>query len=450
MLVALGGIVPLGCSPAVFSCVDDAQCEGVGANPRCEPTGSCSREDDSCPSGRRYGERSPQAFAGQCVEPESASTGVADSTASTLGGGVTSSSSETSESGSTATSAAESGTTKDPTTGDPLDPCPGWWDCAWESRVRVTVQSPVDEELEDVPVPVPLDALRQAGPDLRFVDARGEVLPHEVDESTAWVRVPSLPAGAELRIDAYYGNPSAGPQDLGEAVWADPFALVLHGAEIDDAAGNHTPMTTIGVAAVPGVFGNAMRFDGVDDAVVFSPAAATTDLRLDGMTLTAWLRLDPTQSADFPRILDHVDAASASSGWTIALTEPAPGEGWRLRVDLGLEPMEARVTFAEPVPASWFFLAVTISAQDEVGARFDDVVFDPLTPTDKGTALSDAENALAVGRSSHDPERWLSGDLDELRVSRGVRSQAWLDVQFAFGSGDLVSLSAPELRPEKP
>jgi hypothetical protein len=52
--------------------------------------------------------------------------------------------------------------------------------------------------------------------ELRFVDARGRVLPHNIEsvqngEIHAWVRLASLPAGGESFIWAYWDNPMAEP-----------------------------------------------------------------------------------------------------------------------------------------------------------------------------------------------------------------------------------------------
>lgn len=49
------GSVGWGCVSDAFACLSDADCQGAGPEPSCEPTGFCSYEDDECPSGRRYG-----------------------------------------------------------------------------------------------------------------------------------------------------------------------------------------------------------------------------------------------------------------------------------------------------------------------------------------------------------------------------------------------------------
>ena len=65
VVLALGG-----CVEGTFTCVDDEDC---GADGVCESGGSCSFSDESCPSGRRYGELAAGDVAGRCVADEAPS-----------------------------------------------------------------------------------------------------------------------------------------------------------------------------------------------------------------------------------------------------------------------------------------------------------------------------------------------------------------------------------------
>jgi len=66
----LGAAAVHGCGSGVFACQDDAQCENGGVAGTCEPTGGCSFPDDSCASGRRYGDHAPDGLAGQCASDD--------------------------------------------------------------------------------------------------------------------------------------------------------------------------------------------------------------------------------------------------------------------------------------------------------------------------------------------------------------------------------------------
>lgn len=439
-----------GCGLATFACSQDEQCAGVGPAPRCEAAGYCSFEDTDCEGGRRYGDAAPGAIAQSCVpaEPDGSSGGDVGTSSTGVDPTISALSTSSGSSESSSSSGAE-----DATTMGTIEPsCTDWWDCDWRSRVRLTIQAPTAEDLLQVPVPVPvrLSRLPEFGDALRFVSSSGEVLPHEIDQGLAWVSIPVLTGSSELEVFAYYDNPSAPAVDDASAVWTEPFALVVHGDDFEDASGHHEPNETDGAGHAPGVFGDGLVFDGVDDAVVFGPDEVSADLRADGLTLTAWVRVDPEQSADYPRIIDHTEVADSLSGWTLAVSPSDPEETYRLRVDLGFEAGESRVTFDESLPTEWFFLSVTVSPNDEMQARFDEAVTELLPALSRGVAVSDAENYLSLGRSSHSAERWFAGELDEVRLARGVRSAAWLETAFQLAGGELVSASEPELAPTVP
>lgn len=52
---------------AVFHCETDAECDG-DAGGRCEASGYCSWNDETCPDGRRYDEYASSDLAGRCIE----------------------------------------------------------------------------------------------------------------------------------------------------------------------------------------------------------------------------------------------------------------------------------------------------------------------------------------------------------------------------------------------
>lgn len=109
----------LGCGTGVFSCTESSQCgEGI-----CEETGRCSFDDDSCESGRRYGDHAGP-LSGSCVTPETtnSSGGATDSGLSFGPTTVTSGGLETSGTGGAGSGTV--GTTPDAdATGDPDPVC---------------------------------------------------------------------------------------------------------------------------------------------------------------------------------------------------------------------------------------------------------------------------------------------------------------------------------------
>lgn len=57
-------MLPVGCGPDEFACIDDGQC---GVSGVCELEGWCSFPDVECPDGRRFGEHAGGGLGGTCV-----------------------------------------------------------------------------------------------------------------------------------------------------------------------------------------------------------------------------------------------------------------------------------------------------------------------------------------------------------------------------------------------
>lgn len=60
-------VLVAGCTASTFACEDEDDCAGVMGGV-CESTGWCSFPDDTCDSGRRYGEWAGNELAGACVD----------------------------------------------------------------------------------------------------------------------------------------------------------------------------------------------------------------------------------------------------------------------------------------------------------------------------------------------------------------------------------------------
>ncbi|MEZ4383188.1 MAG: hypothetical protein R3A79_17810 [Nannocystaceae bacterium] len=120
---ALGLLAGACVSASAFSCTSDAECTHAGAQGRCEGSGFCSFPDESCASGRRYGEFSGSGLGGACVDGDVDDTSTGTSSTST---GTTTTTSDATSSTSDATSttggcAELGGACVD--AGDCCDPC---------------------------------------------------------------------------------------------------------------------------------------------------------------------------------------------------------------------------------------------------------------------------------------------------------------------------------------
>lgn len=434
-----------GCAPSAYTCADDEQCQVGDRAGWCEAGGYCSFEDETCPEGRRYGDFAPPSLSGTCVaqnESSSSSSSSAAEPATTEPG--TNGSTTTEPSTNTSSSTSGPASSEVSSSGGPPE-CLDWWDCDWAQRQTISVSALTDTPLDRFPVPVPLGPeLAEAGDDLRFVDAEGTALAFEREADVAWVLLPTLPS-EPLELHAYFDNPTAAPPDL-EPLWSD-YALVLHGDAVADATGVNVPSKGLDLPSVAGRIGPALSFGGADDVIVFPPDPSFADLREDGFTISCWLWVSSDPANDnFPRIVDNADLTEATTGWSTMLA-PDTLTAERLRVDLGMSTAEDRTMFPPLTTDTWTYLAITI-ADDLVTARYDDAAaMGTISVVGTGTTASDADNPLAVGASAYDVTRAFLGEIDELRIVRGARDDAWLLAEYRAGLPDAVMLGDVELAP---
>ncbi len=193
----------------------------------------------------------------------------------------------------------------------------GWFNTAWSARRRVTFDNSAQStNLDGFPVLVKLDAshvdyqkTQNAGQDLRFVDADGTLLPHQIESwdetgtSYVWVRVPRIDAGSSTdSIDMYYGNPTAPDGQNPAAVWDSTYAGVWHlGASVADSTSHANNGVNNGSVLAPGQIGSARSFNGTSWIAV----ATSPSLELGSTaTLEAWVKLSNPGVNDATRILD--------------------------------------------------------------------------------------------------------------------------------------------------
>ena len=114
----------------------------------------------------------------------------------------------------------------------------------WKYYKQITIKENSGKKLTDFQVLVELNPsnfptnAKSDGSDLRFEDASGKELNYWIDdwdysakEAKIWVKVPSIPANGETKIEMYYGNPSAGAVSDGDTVFE--FFDDFEGASLD-------------------------------------------------------------------------------------------------------------------------------------------------------------------------------------------------------------------------
>lgn len=159
---------------------------------------------------------------------------------------------------------------------------------------------------------------------------------------------------------------------------------------------------------------SSIAFDGTDDRVN-AGSSAVFDIT-DALTLEAWVKVDPTQPANFPRIIDK-----------FSITEQ---EGYNLIVNSGHLFMEIfdlggysySVYGSSIDDGTWHHVAGTFSGV-EMRLYLDGVLDDSWT---FGlAAIQTGSNELGIG-NNYDGQNWLPlvGSIDEVRVWNIARTEA--------------------------
>ena len=188
--------------------------------------------------------------------------------------------------------------------GDTLDTTP------FSKKIPITISGYAGStELADFPVLVTLaenapigfsyDDCATGGADLRFADATGAPLPHEIETwdtkgtSCIWVKVPSI-VGKTTKITCFYGADGAAtlPAVAATDVWSR-YAAVFHGGTaIVDATGKSASITPNGAtAATTGGMAGGVMTKGDSKGVQFSnPVTSGALSSIGSFSFSGWFR----------------------------------------------------------------------------------------------------------------------------------------------------------------
>lgn len=370
-------------------------------------------------------------------------TSSSSSGAAGVGGTAGSNASSSSSSGSS-TSSASSASSSSSSSGGNVSPLPGW------SRRRPVTIQPVMATLDNfmLLVAVTQDAqigadAKTDGDDLVFTDSDGTtVLPHEMEfynatngaaDFVAWVRVPQIPEAGKT-IYLYWGKPNIGPQQDPAMAWQD-FAAVYHlETNFNDSTKNaHHGMvqTPNGPApsAEPGMIAKGKRFPGGSLAEI--PPSSDFDCAMTPCTISAWISNTNLQAA---HVIDRYVSGVPSSGWYVGTDSGL--------IDFGLAG-DMPLYMDNPVPnGSWHHVAAVVTAS--AGKFYIDGALEETDTTFGG--LVDAMAPLYIG-AGNPTTYFFRGRLDEVRIARTIRSDAWLnaEVENAQQPDQFVTLGPVEM-----
>jgi biopolymer transport protein ExbB len=316
-----------------------------------------------------------------------------------------------------------------------------WWNNDWKYRKEIGFDlSPAGADIaaspQDVPVLVRLSLANFAyfndtkadGSDFRLVagDDKTPLKFHfekydpQSQIALLWVRVPQLTGSSKTdKIYAYYGNPDAPSAADIPGTYDAQQVLVLSfpettGLPMDSTAYKNNPSASTAVLTPAALIAGGAKFAGKESITV----PATASLRLlpnQGLTASAWLRIEAPQEAT---VLALTDGAKS-------LELDVAGAKLVARAALGGAPVT--VTSGPDLTMSqWHHVAFT-AASGKLTLYVDGVPAGSAPIT-----LQEVGGNFTVGAA--DGARFLTGDVDEVEVSKVARSAEWIKAS-ALGQG---------------
>jgi biopolymer transport protein ExbB len=316
-----------------------------------------------------------------------------------------------------------------------------WWSNDWKYRKEIAFDlSPTGADIagtpQDVPVLVRLSLAnfsyfndtKADGSDFRLVASDDKTpLKYHFEKydpqdqmALLWVRIPQITGGSKTdKVFAYYGNPDAPAAADVPGTYDASQALVLSftdatGLPMDGTAYKNNATASSAVFTPAALIGGGVKFAGKESITV----PASPSLRLlpnQGITASAWVRVEAAQRATVIALSDK--------GKSIELG--IDGSKMVARATLGAAPVT--VTQGSDLSlGQWHHVAVT------AGAGKLTLYVDGIAAGNASLTLQEIGGALTIG--ALDGAKYLTGDIDEVEVSKVARSADWIKAS-ALGQG---------------
>lgn len=348
-----------------------------------------------------------------------------------------------------------------------------WWDPQWTQRRKVTANLTAGS-LQNVPllVAIPQDQVSGAAVDgLRFVAEDGSVLPHEVQGTVegrilVWVRF----ANTQDAIWLYYGNPQAValPKNHAESVWGSESAVWHLEGDGHEAGPGAFDASNQNAAFAEGRIGKSYQGSSGQKSNLALSREDSADKRLlsgaSGITISAWVK--PTDfkllgDKPFDRQVLSVGTTKEDSNYNHAAAFLAVGleknGNAGGHVVAGARPTgdEETVRSTQTVAKNeWTHIAAVIDLANKRGRLFMNGKADGdwigMGDLEASAFVENHEaKSTHIGASSGGGYGYFDGGLDEIRLERKLRDEAWISAIYENmkAPGDTVELGSSESVP---
>lgn len=285
------------------------------------------------------------------------------------------------------------------------------------------------------------------GYDIIFTeDAAGtSVLDHEIEtynpstgELVAWVKIPTLDTNTTIYM--FYGNSAiTTTQEHVDGVWSNGYQLVNHmvdsgtGAVSDSVAGSNS-FFKYGVSSAPtqsaGKIGRGQSFDGDYDYLSLENSE-DKEQGYSNFTVEFWMKPSSLGSRLYsgPVYFGNGNAA-AMDGWFF---RHFTGSTKKLYFHMGDGTTNLGGFYLQSAAITddvWTHVAMTVNRTTGYQAYLNTATALSCSVPACATASSDKYvgevYTVAVGRDSVTTDYFFNGEIDELRISLDLKSQAWL------------------------
>jgi biopolymer transport protein ExbB len=308
-----------------------------------------------------------------------------------------------------------------------------WWNNDWKYRKEISLDlSATGADVAGTPLEVPVlirlslanfsyfndtkpdasDFRLVAGDDKTPLKFHFEKYDVQNQMALLWVRVPQMTGGAKSdKIYAYYGNADAPNAADPSGTYDAAQVLVLpfsdtSGLPLDLTAYKNNPSASNAALTPASLIGGGAKFSGKETITV----PATASLRLlptQGLTASAWLRIEQGQQATVLSLSDQ--------GKSIELAI----DGTKMVARAALEGAPVIVRQASDLSLSqWHHVALAIG-----GGKLT-LYVDGIAAASAPVTMSELGGNFRIG--SADGKAFLTGDVDEVEVSKVVRSADWI------------------------
>jgi len=299
------------------------------------------------------------------------------------------------------------------------------WLTGWTHREKLTIQhANVDSALTDFPVCVKLsadadysDALA-TGADIRFTDSDGEtLLKHEMESWSGgggsnvtadfWVKLPSISAVAGTDFYIYWEKAGAADGQDAANVWDANFIGVWHFAgNANDSSGNGYHASLGGTTAyAAGRIGQCLSMvEGYIEPSIPKTSIGTIEMAFYLDNLSDWQQLYGVTSGgnDFEGWVRYYTPAGLLQTRNKESTHTCSANTW----------YQFAYKYDQVADSSYGNGSIWIDGQDVTGANY--------------SANQFGSGNLFFGQDSAAHAEQFQGDMDEIRVSDIMRSDAWI------------------------